>query len=349
MLKYILLINLILLFSCSHTPERIIYQNKLEKHPLSKLSAWQWSNNRNIETKVTSQLTGQEEELLEILKGAHSLYSPHNLIKSEIASQNFQHVFRYSLLSLPKELKIFLNKHLKRIFLVKGLGVSTLTIQLHQSEKVNSGQFISFLDIDVLNQKINDWYKWRESTAFKADSSYTFSPYLSHENTVVDTSQMALSYLVAIILNWNPNYFPTSKENYFLAPEKYQFLNQSWKLTNGIVTPKRDDLNEDLHYLRYYSKGEPLFSNKDQPKFYQELESTNFINLFSLMGSSKDFIESFANYIYVEKLEHPFSIDFFNNGELTGSFGSCWQQVRCQQKKKVIESILKKEVYSIND
>lgn len=345
MIKIFLLISLTLISSCSTTSKNDVFKRKIDSHPLTKLSSWQWAKNHNIETKVSSKLTDHEEELLELLKGLHRLYPAKGTIKSNIISSNFQHVFRYALLTLPREYKVFLNKHIKKIFLVKGLGVSTLTIQLNDEDKANSGQFISFLDIDVLNQKINDWYRWRESTAFRENSSYTFTPYLSHKNTVVDTSKMALSYLVAIILNWNPKYFPTSKESYFLNPSKYSFLNLSWKIVNGVVTPVRDDLMEDIHYLRYYTRGEPLFSTKEQSSFYKEIERTNFINLYSLMGSSKDFIESIANYIYVEELGHPHSIDFYKDKKLINTYESCWQQVRCQQKKNIIEKIIKKEIY----
>lgn len=348
MLKVLTYILFSLLLSCSITPKRFVYKKKLESHSLTKLSAWKWSQNRNLETKVSAILNPQEKQLLSILKGAFGLFPPKNLNESDIDSNNFQHVFRYALLSLPKELKIYLNNHLKKIFLVKGLGVATLTIQLTGDQQRNTGQFISFLDIDVLNQKINDWYTWREYTAFQKKDNFTFRPYLSHTNTIVDTSQMALSYLVAIILNWNPEYFPSSKEHYFINPEKYGFINESWTMKDTIVTPIREDLLEELHYLRYYSKGEPLFSTEEQPIFYKEIEKTNFVNLFSMMGSSKDFIESIANYIYVEKLRHPYSIDFYEGKELVSTYESCWQQVRCQKKKKIIENILNKEIYSID-
>ncbi|GEM_PF-6134967 len=348
MLKVLLYTTLLLLSSCSIAPKRFVYKKKLEEHPLMKASSWEWSQNRNLETKVTTILNDQEEQLLSILKGAYGLFPAKGLIPSEINSANFQHVFRYALLSLPREMKIFLNNSLKKIFLVKGLGVTTLTIQLSEDNKKNTGQFISFLDIDVLNQRINDWYTWREYTAFQNKPEFSFSPYLSYNNTTVDTSHMALSYLTAIILNWNPKYFPSSKERYFLTPMQYEFINQSWQMKDTIVTPLREDLLEELHYLRYYNKGEPLFSTEEQPIFYKEIEKTSFVNLFSMMGSSKDFIESIANYIYVEKLKHPFSIDFYEGKELINTYESCWQQVRCQQKKRIIEKILNNEVYSID-
>ncbi|WP_417334860.1 hypothetical protein [Halobacteriovorax marinus] len=347
MSKFFFISIFLCLVSCSFSSKREVYKKKLDAHQLTKVSAWQWTQNYNLETKVTTKLSDHEEELLEILKGAHSLYPAKGFTPSGIDDNSFQHIFRYTILTLPRELKIFLNNHIKKIFLVKGLGVSTLTIQLESDEKENSGKFISFLDIDVLNQKINDWYKWRESTAFKKDEEYSYKPYLSHENTVVNTSQMALAYLSAIILNWNPEYFPTSREAYFLNPNKYKFLNTSWKIKNGLVSPIYHDLLEDLHYLRYYSKGEPLFSTKEQSIFYKEIEKTGFVNLFSLMGSSKDFIESIANYIYVEKFKHPYSIDFYEKEKLIGTFESCWQQVRCQHKRDIIEEILNKEIYLI--
>ncbi|WP_372654949.1 hypothetical protein [Halobacteriovorax sp.] len=346
MIKGLVYISFLLFLSCSTQPQRFVYKKKLESHPLTKLSSWKWTENRNLETKVSTSLSDQEEQLFSILKGAYGLFPAKNIKESDIDSFNFQHVFRYALLSLPRELKVYLNKHLRKIFLVKGLGVTTLTIQLTGDAKENTGQFISFLDIDVINQRINDWYKWREYTAFQNKEEFSFTPYLSHKNSTVNTSQMALSYLIAIILNWNPKYFPSSKDAYFLNPTQYKFINQSWKLKDTIVSPKREDLLEELHYLRYYSKGEPLFSTEEQSIFYKEIEKTSFVNLFSMMGSSKDFIESIANYIYVEKLKHTFSIDFYKNKELINSYESCWQQVRCQKKKEIIEDILDAEIYS---
>jgi hypothetical protein len=196
------------------------------------------------------------------------------------------------------------------------------------------------MDIDVLNQKVNDWYKWREETAFKKSDDYKLRPYLSHENTVVDTIHYSLFQLYGIILNWNPKYYPTNNQELLTNFDKYNLLKMSWRLEHDIVTPKFDTLPEDLNYLRYYTEDDILFSTEDMLTFYRSLEGSNFPNLYAFSSSSKDFVESIATYLYTEKLNRPYSIDIVKGDRIVGSYDSCWQQTRCLKKKQEIERIL---------
>lgn len=336
----IILLVTFISFSCSHQQAVIKAKSKLDTHPVGTLSYWNWVKEYNLETKISSSFNDEISEYLNLWKKVYSLEKKTNYYPSEIEAHNFEHVFRYAVLSFPREYKMRINKHIKSLYLVRGLGISTLAIQLKEFEKENSQQFVVFMDIDVLNQKINDWYKWREETAFKKSNSYKLKPYLSHENTVIDTVHYSLFQLYGIILNWNPKYYPTNNKELLSKFSDYKLLNSSWKLEHDIVTPKFSSLPEDLNYLRYYTKDDILFSTEDMLKFYRSLEGSNFPNLYAFSSSSKDFIESIASYLYTEKLEKPFSIDIAKDGKIVGSYDSCWQQTRCLNKKKEIEKIL---------
>lgn len=339
---YQILIFSLFLSACSHKQKEMITQ-KLKKHPVGKLAYWSWVKRFNLETKIHTNLTDEVTEYLNLWREAYNLAPATGLSPSQVSKENFEHVFRYAILIYPREFKIRLNKKLKAIFLVSGLGVSTVMVELKSSEKKNTGQFIAFVDRDVLNQKINDWYKWRELTAFKKDSTFTFEPYLAHENNVVDTIHYTMSHLYAISLNWNPLYYPENKKDLLSKFESYKLLKESWKLENEIVVPKFSSFPEDLNYLRYYTTDDRLFTTKDMPEFYSSLHGTNFPNLFALSSSSKDFIESIANYMHTVILDKPFSVDIKENGRIVETLNSCWQQSRCQTKKSAIEDILNLE------
>ncbi|WP_127715745.1 hypothetical protein [Halobacteriovorax sp. HLS] len=340
-MKVLLTIVTIFFFSsCAH---KNLQKNqlKLDNHPVGTLQYWNWVKEYNLETKISTRPNDETNEYLKLWKSIYSLESKDNYFKTKIAPENFEHVFRYAVLTMPREYKIRINKHLKAIYLVRDLGVSSLAIQLKDFELENTAQFIVFMDIDVLNQKINDWFKWREMTAFKNNPEYELSPYLSHENSVIDTIHYSLFQLYGILLNWNPLYYPTKSSDLLSKFPSYKLLNESWKLENDIVVTKFSDISDDLNYLRYYSKKDQLFDIKDMLDFYENLEKTNYPNLYSFSSSSKDFVESIANYLYTTKLNHPFTIDIKKNNKIIQTHESCWQQLRCLSKKKVIEEILK--------
>ncbi|OUR97026.1 hypothetical protein A9Q84_11885 [Halobacteriovorax marinus] len=330
------------LSACSHKQPELIAK-KLEHHPVGYLSYWSWVKKFNLETKIHTKLTDEVTEYLNLWKESYDLTPATNLYPSQISNENFEHVFRYAILSYPRMHKIRLNKRLKAIFLVKGLGVSTIMVELKSSQTKHTGQFIAFLDQEVLNQKINDWYRWRELTAFKIDADYSFNPYLSHENNVVDTIHYTMAHLFAITLNWDPKYYPETGGELITKFDSFELIKESWKLDNEIISPKFASFPEDLNYIRYYTLDDKLFTTKDMPEFYSSLLGTNFPNLFALSSSSKDFIESIANYMHTVVLDKPFSVDIKNQGKIVETFNSCWQQSRCQSKRKVIEKILEFE------
>jgi hypothetical protein len=330
LIKFIILC--LLVGACSHKKGEQL-ASKLSKHPVGNLAYWSWVKKLNLETKLHTNLSDEVTEYLNLWKESYDLSPAKDLSPSKISNENFEHVFRYAILSYPIQYKIRLNNKIKAIFLVNGLGVSTVMVELKSSEKKNTGQFIAFLDRDVLNQKINDWYKWREFTAFKKRDDYSISPYLSHENNVVDTIQYTMSHLYAISLNWNPAYYPESRKELLSNFNSYELLKESWKVSDKIVTPNFPNFPEDLNYLRYYTIDDKLFTTKDLPVFYSSLQGTNFPNLFAVSSSSKDFIESIANYMHTSILDKPFSIDIKKKGKIIETFNSCWQQSRCQSKK----------------
>lgn len=342
-MKYILIITILLsLLSCSHKSIKVA-QSKLDAHPVGNLSYWSWVKEYNLETKISTKLKDEVTDYLNLWKKVYALEKSTEYYKSEISPVNFEHVFRYAVLSFPREYKIRINKHIKGMYLVKDLGISTLAIQLKDFKEGNSSQFIVFMDIDVLNQKINDWYKWREETAFMKSSKYQLAPYLSHENSVVDTIHYSLAQLYGIILNWNPKYYPTNNTDLLSNFDNFDLLNQSWKLENDIVTSKFDTVPEDMNYLRYYTLDDKLFTTDDMLLFYESLDATNYPNLYAFSSSSKDFVESIASYIHTIVLDRPFSIDINSDKKLIGNYGACWQEVRCFDKRKEIEKILNLE------
>jgi hypothetical protein len=73
---------------------------------------------------------------------------------------------------------------------------------------------------------------------------------------------------------------------------------------------------------------------------YEQLEQTNFPTLYAATKPEEDFAESFVSYVHSMLLGRPFEIRIFENDKLLKTYRSCWNEMRCAEKRKVIEQFL---------
>jgi hypothetical protein len=73
---------------------------------------------------------------------------------------------------------------------------------------------------------------------------------------------------------------------------------------------------------------------------YGNLARTNFATLYSATSPGDDFAEAFASYVHTVLMHKPFAIRIYHRGELSLDYGACWNDARCADKRKLIESFL---------
>ncbi len=334
------LLSLLIFFFFTSCAQNEVHRltKKINTHKVQTKAYWQFETNGNLEEKISTKLSVEVKDFLQLWKKKYHLRTPKNIQKSKIKSTNFSFVFRYAIINLPQELKVKLNRKIKKIFLVKDLGVSSLILKLKNKTNKHDGKFVIFYDQEVLNQGINDWYKWREQTAFRKSTNYSINPYLDHDNSTIATIQFALLQSLGVFATWDAKFFPTNNES-LLNINSFPVLNTSWRNNNRIIQPKFKGLTRDFSFIKYYTHNEPLHDIEKAKLLYEELEKTNFPDLYASTSIAKDLIESMASYLHVSVLKRPFQIEFLRGKKTSASFSNCWERPRCYKKKLFIQEI----------
>lgn len=240
---------------------------------------------------------------------------------------------------LPKSVYDFLNNKIAGIILVEDLNIP-LVIQSVNSEK---GHFLIFLDSKINSLGLNDWYTWREFSAFgQEDSNFVIEAFLSHKNSQKDTFNYVISQAVALILSADTKIFPNDLSKQPL--KNLNFIKRSWINNKGIIQSHHDNLLDEMRYLSFYGGSTRTFPRDKIYNFYQRLEKTNFVNLYSTTGALRDFVESIAVYMHVYIFGKPFQIDFYESETLLESYSHCLNLPRCLGKKKDLTKILNQHI-----
>ena len=74
---------------------------------------------------------------------------------------------------------------------------------------------------------------------------------------------------------------------------------------------------------------------------YRQLQNTSFPTLYAATNWGDDFAESFANYVHVVLAKRPFEILVEQDGVTQLKYGACWEEARCQEKRKILEAYLR--------
>jgi hypothetical protein len=343
MKKNLLLIFIIAFSSCSSTKSRNGTSSRelLDDHSIRFERYWKDSSGQSLENKVHDELPSEVSDFVKIWQKSIKKPKEQKPSPKAISEDKFVALFKQALKDLPSKIKSNMNKRLKGIFLIDGIGASIFTLQL-KNEHGPINQFIAFCDKKILNQPINEWYKWRELTAFTAQAPYDIVAELSEKNDTYHTIQYAALQLYAIMLSFDQRFYPRTRRAMVLEFNKYPLLQASWKIEQETVTSiyNEHEAANNLSFIRYYSKDNSAFTLARLSNYYAFLEETNFVNLYAFMGPSRDFVESVAHYLYTEKLRNPFKLTFKRGDETLRVFNSCWKEQRCREKAKIVQKLL---------
>ncbi len=267
-------------------------------------------------------------------------------IKAKTKKSINKSILNRSIKLLPKAIYDFLNRKTHKIVLMSDLGVPLLVLPIFDSKgKVNDkSRFVVFIDQHLNARGLNDWYKWREETAFNEANlrGARFETYLSHTNSVFDTVHFILSQSIALIISWDQKYFPLNLEESKMA--NFEVLKDGWNNKKGIINSNYERYLDDIKFISYYGKSNRSFSVDKMFEFYRRIERTNYVNLYSSTGPLRDFVESTALFFHTYYYHRPFSIDFYKNNILLDTYSNCYTRPRCLQKKYVIQKIVSEEI-----
>ena len=118
----------------------------------------------------------------------------------------------------------------------------------------------------------------------------------------------------------------------------YPFAQLSWAIDGDRYVTKFDASFPQRKDIVYYL-GAKLQADQ-MVATYDSLERTNFPTLYAATSPGDDFAEAFASYVHTVLMKKPYEIRIYRDGTIAKTVASCWEQMRCAEKRKLLERIL---------
>lgn len=319
-------LTLFSLTSCS------LFKKDLRKHPVAQFNYWNDFKSLPLEKRISKKANKDIHDYTKTWKSSVGI-DYKNIATDKVLTEK---PIKHALSLIPKLLYDFLDKNVISINIVDELNIPIAVLPLTDNKK-----FMIFLDSKINTMGLNDWYLWREYSAFNVKGeNIDLEAFLSHTNNQTDTLHFLFSQAIALIISWDEKIFPRDFEKAELS--QVPFINRSWLNDKGVIESKHERVLDEIKFLSFYGRSAKSFSDEKIYEFYKRLEKTNFTNLYSTTGPLRDFIESMAMYIHVFYFQRPFNLDFYEHNTLLDSFTHCLNRPRCLNKKKDIKDILDK-------
>lgn len=245
---------------------------------------------------------------------------------------------------LPQEVNLLFADKLAGIFLVDDLG-GTGYSELVLDDAGNPVAGFIVLDAGVLqSRRANEWATWKERSPFKADPEWELDARIeanahdSRRNAIQYILLHELGHVLSIGGDIHPRWdIPPKMAG---APEDFRFSRLAWRLDGDQYSSVFDaafPLRRDVVY--YF--GAKLPADKMQ-EVYAQLVKTNFPSLYAATRPGDDFAESFASYVHVVMMQRPWEIVIRRGGHDVAVFKPCWDEPRCADKRKALETLIKR-------
>jgi len=242
---------------------------------------------------------------------------------------------------LPPVIKALVEERLAGIYFVSDLGGTGYT------DYANGGWFshdagFTLLDVDVLaKQTANAWATWKENTPFKADPAFRLEARI--EDAAGDNRKNAIQYILlhelghilSIGKDIHPRWDgpPSSVAGFPFARLSWEFVPAETRYASTF--DKQFVLRREVvYYFGARLGGRQMFDA------YHQVADTNFPTLYAATHPGDDFAESFASYVHTVMMKRPWEIRLYQDGKLVRTVGSCWEEERCAEKRRILEEIL---------
>ncbi len=314
---------------------------KRDVHPVRSVDTWQNMLRKPLADRVAvGDAAFVIFTALDNIAGGYAdkprMAKPTDAIVSEV---------REVLEELPPVITKKLSAKLAAVMFVENFGGTGLTQYVIDKTGVPVGAFIVLDPLALETRTANTWATWKENTPFKPSGNVKLVAKI--ENSQDDTRKNAIRYIllheIAHVLSVNENFHPSWSIQNINQQElaAYPFASISWlSLENrrsvrskfDTVLPQRKDI------VYYFGARLDAIAAND---IYRQLQNTSFPTLYAATNWGDDFAESFANYVHVVLAKRPFEILVEQDGVTQLKYGACWEEARCQEKRKILEAYLR--------
>ena len=323
---------------CAVTDKACAYE-ALPGLPAKSLSFWADAMRRPVEQRIGTAPPGLVLLLwLDVIANGFSNAPSASTVEEDLLSD-----VRQAFAEIPEPLKRRLGRQLAGIYFVDDFGGSGFSDVIRDAQGTAVAAFV-VLDPAVLRKRTaNEWATWKENTPFKPDARFALTATI--EKPADDTRKQAIQYILLHELGHVLSVGARVHPDWNLSPakvpkaERYPFFDLSWAIDRGRYVTRFDDRFPQRANVVYYFGARIPASG--MATVYEALERTNFPTLYAATQPGDDFAESVASYVHVVMMGKPFEIAISEDGRVARRYGSCWQEARCAEKRRMLEALLR--------
>jgi hypothetical protein len=323
---------------CADT-DKICARQAALAHPLRSIESWR----DTLKLPVEARFGPASPALVEYLTLDNIAGGFPERPRPATLSADFVADVRAALDELPVSAKRALGKDFGGIYFVESLGGTGYTDYIRDGAR-EVGSFI-VLDVNVLaKHTANAWATWKENTPFVQNAGYSLRARIALE--AHDHRKAAIQYIllhelghvVSTATNVHPSWAQRPRD--VKPAEEYPYFRLSWRVQregDRYVSVHDADFPERAQVVYYLG---PKLQGADMERVYAKLQATSFPTLYAATHPADDFAEAFANYVHVVLMRKPFAIELVRDGRMVKSYGSCWNEARCAEKRRMLEALL---------
>ena len=252
---------------------------------------------------------------------------------------------RGAIADLPPSVHRLLDEAFAGVYFVEDLGGTGFTDLYFEARDLAKGGYI-VLDSGVLGKlTANAWATWKENTPFKPRPAWKLEATIetAARNDRRNAIQYILLHELGHVLSINRDIHPRwdIPASSVPASARFAFFELSWTIDRKAnrYASKFDKAFALRRSVVYYF-GARLAAS-DAIAVYRGLEKTGFPTLYAATSPGDDFAESFASYVHTVLMKRPWEIRILHNGKVAMTYGSCWEEERCAQKRAILENLLR--------
>lgn len=315
---------------------------KMKKHAVIKLDAWK----ATLAVPVGDRVGPAPPQLVEYINLDNILNGfPERPRAAKLDADLLEDV-KAAIADLPSEIWNLIGYRLVGLYFVEDLGGTGYTDYVFDQGGKHVAGFV-VLDAAILaRQSANTWATWKENTPFKAGAAYKLDARIEADGN--DNRRNAIQYILlhelGHVLSIGSNIHPpwNIRPRDVARNAKYPFFDLSWKIdrkADKYRTPFDLNFPQRTNAVYYFGAKLPA---ADMLPAYANLKNTNFPSLYAATSPGDDFAESFASYVHVVLMHRPWQITISRDGEVVDAVKSCWGELRCAKKQKILEQLLKR-------
>jgi hypothetical protein len=316
-------------------------EKSLNSHAVKSIATWR----AELEKPISERVDGASESLVEFITLDNQLNGFSERPSIPKLDTDFLADFNAAINELPPDVLKVVGDRLVGIRFVSNLGGSGYADYVYDSAGQVAGAFVVFDSTVLQSMTANQWATWKERTPFKPEQGYLLDAQI--EAAHLDSRKNALQYILlhelghvaSVGRNIHPNW-NESVQQQAVSIQKFPFFETTWKfdMADSTIKSKFDSDFPRRKDVVYY--GVARIPGSQMGPTYASLEQTSFATLYAATRPGDDFAEAFANYVHVVKLGRPWRISLAKDGKVIKTIDACWEEVRCAEKRKIIEKLL---------